>query len=86
MPRWEYTCNSLCINKKHLRADASVGMDDSSPHCWNHNTCSSIAKTYADALSNYCVSRQTEQQGSCLCNYPQEINSTYGADASVVVQ
>ena len=64
MPRWEYTCNSLCINKKHLRADASVGMDDSSPHCWNHNTCSSIAKTYADALSK---------------------NSTYGADASVVV-
>ena len=37
-------------------------------YCWTHNTCSSIAKIHADALSNYWVSRQTEQQGSCLCN------------------
>ena len=37
-------------------------------YCWTHNTCSSIAKTHADALSNYWISRQTEQQGSCLCN------------------
>ena len=34
------------------------------------HACSSIAKTYAGALSNHCVSRQTEQQGSCLCNRP----------------
>ena len=41
-------------------------------YCWTHNTCSSIAKTHADALSNYWISRQTEQQGSCLCNCPQQ--------------
>ena len=40
-------------------------------YCWTHNTCSLIAKTHADALSNYWVSRQ--QQGSCLCNCPQEL-------------
>ena len=30
--------------------------------CWTHNTCSSIAKTHADALNNYWVSRQAGQQ------------------------
>ena len=41
-------------------------------YCWTHNTCSSISKTHADALNNYWVSRQREQQGSCLCNCPQQ--------------
>ena len=36
-------------------------------YCWTHNTCSSISKTHADALSHYWESRQTEQQGSYLC-------------------
>ena len=31
-------------------------------YCWTHNTCSSITKTHADALSHYWSSRQAEQQ------------------------
>ena len=65
-------------------------------YCLACNTCSSIAKTHADAwpcplakfsvcigqemrvadaFSHYwaCTYRQTEQQGSCLCNCPQEM-------------
>ena len=30
-------------------------------YCWTHNTCSSIAKTHADALSHYWASRQTRK-------------------------
>ena len=54
-------------------AAASVRLDNSLTLIIDsHNTCSSIAKTHA-VLSKYWVSRQTEQQGNCLCNFPQEM-------------
>ena len=39
-------------------------------YCRTHNTCSSIAKTHADALSHYWASRQAEQQGSFFVQLP----------------
>ena len=42
-------------------------------YCWTQYTCSSIAETHADALSNYWASRQAGQQGNCLYNRPFHI-------------